>query len=95
MSDIICDFMSDMPLIMDMKYELNYPFFFTVSPLNTTVNNIIFMINNVGILLEVNIQANVTTGAVVNHPTQIPGYPFTNTVTDFWFSFSFINCCRY
>ena len=70
MSDIIFDMMSDMPLIMYMKYELNYPFFFIVSLLNTTGNNIIFMMNHVGILLEV-------TG--VNHPTQFHGYPFTNT----------------
>ena len=63
MSDIIFDMMSDMPLILDMKYELNYTFFFSRSPLNTKGNNIIFMINDVGILLEGTIQANVTTGA--------------------------------
>ena len=62
--------MSDMPLIMYMKYELNYPFFFIVSLLNTTGNNIIFMINHVAILVEVTIQASVITGAGVNHPTQ-------------------------
>ena len=63
MSDIIFDMMSDMPVILDMKYELNYTFFFSGSPLNTKGNNIIFMINHVGILLEGTIQANVTTGA--------------------------------
>ena len=64
MSDIIFDMMSDMPLIMYMKYELNYPFFFIVSVLNTTGNNIIFMMNHVAILLEVTVQAYVITGGL-------------------------------